>query len=107
MQKLSYLPRLPVSDGEEASPSQSPAPPPQNLASDAPSDRSPKRRHVAAQSASASGSRNPFTDEDDSILLEYVRECIRNGKPISGNKIYEDLAQDVRRNLYYILQAHC
>jgi hypothetical protein len=39
--------------------------------------------------------RNPFTDKDDKILIKWVLRAENAGKPISGNVIYRELAEQV------------
>ncbi|KAH8666585.1 hypothetical protein BX600DRAFT_497372 [Xylariales sp. PMI_506] len=61
---------------------------------------------VPSTSASASvrrgkSSRLKFTPEEDTWLLEYVRSCEQEGKPTSGNKIYEEFAQDFPQHTWH------
>ena len=44
----------------------------------------------------AKGTRNKFTDEDDSILWEWVREHPQKGGGTDGNEIYKQLEAKVR-----------
>lgn len=45
----------------------------------------------------AKGTRNKFTDGDDQILWEWVREHPQNGGGTDGNEIYKELETKVRR----------
>lgn len=51
------------------------------------------------------GTRTPFTQQDDEILLAWVRQNKRAGKSIKGNAIYVDLAELVRRSREYLGQG--
>ena len=45
----------------------------------------------------AKGTRNKFTDDDDHILWEWVREHPQKGGGTDGNEIYKQLEIKVRR----------
>ncbi|RYP09185.1 hypothetical protein DL764_001456 [Monosporascus ibericus] len=89
--KLRYLPRPETSDGE-SSPQLSPVP--SQSATSATVSRPPRVRQTAAQKPSNSNSRNPFTAEEDELLLQHVRQSLLEGKSMSGYKTFSDLAQD-------------
>lgn len=59
------------------------------------------QRAVASQPvpvprSGGSGQRLKFTEEDDRILLAYVRDAQENGRPLRGNVIYKEIEDLVR-----------
>ncbi|RYP75796.1 hypothetical protein DL769_003752 [Monosporascus sp. CRB-8-3] len=93
--KLRYLPRPETSDGE-SSPRSSPAP--SQSATSTATSRPPRVRQTAAQNPGKSNSRNPFTAEEDELLLQHVRQSLLEGKSMSGYGSFSDLAQDFPRH---------
>ncbi|RYO92025.1 hypothetical protein DL766_006619 [Monosporascus sp. MC13-8B] len=89
--KLRYLPRPETSDGE---PSPRPSPVPSQSATSTATSRPPGVRQTAAQNPGNSITRNPFTAEEDELLLQHVRQSLLEGKSMSGYKTFSDLAQD-------------
>ncbi|RYP64657.1 hypothetical protein DL771_008670 [Monosporascus sp. 5C6A] len=89
--KLRYLPRPEASDGE-TSPRSSPAP--SQSAMSTATSRPSGVRQTAAQNPGNSNPRNPFTAEEDELLLQHVRQSLLEGKSMSGYKTFSDLAQD-------------
>ncbi|RYP50863.1 hypothetical protein DL768_003698 [Monosporascus sp. mg162] len=89
--KLRYLPRPETSDGE-SSPRSSPVP--SQSATSTTASRRPGVRQTAAQNPGNSNPRNPFTAEEDELLLQHVRQSLLEGKSMSGYKTFSDLAQD-------------
>lgn len=58
----------------------------------------------------AKGTRNKFTDGDDQILWEWVREHPQKGGGTDGNEIYKELETKVRRvhsHLSLIYRVEC
>ncbi|RYP24995.1 hypothetical protein DL765_000223 [Monosporascus sp. GIB2] len=90
--KLRYLPRPETSDGE---PSPRPSPVPSQSATSTATSRPPGVGRIAAQNPGNSITRNPFTAEEDELLLQHVRQSLLEGKSMSGYKTFSDLAQDV------------
>ncbi|RYP90493.1 hypothetical protein DL770_003404 [Monosporascus sp. CRB-9-2] len=89
--KLRYLPRPETSDGES---SLRPSPVPSQGATSTTASHPPRVRQTAAQNPGNSNSRNPFTAEEDKLLLQHVRQSLLEGKSMSGYKTFSDLAQD-------------
>ena len=86
-----------VSDENSVHPSPSPA---EETSHKAVSFNAPKQ---TAKYAPASGGRNLFTEDDDKALLEYMAQCQSENKPLTGKKIYDDFAQDVRPTCPHLL----
>ncbi|KAI1653300.1 TRF2-interacting telomeric protein/Rap1 C terminal domain-containing protein [Daldinia decipiens] len=89
---LQHLPRPKESDT-------TPSPPPTRRTADTSTHASPKTpgslgRRVPTGNAAATRGRVKFTEKDDEILTQHIRECRRQGKPIAGLKIFRDLAND-------------
>ena len=53
-------------------------------------------RSISSTVQPAKGTRNKFTDEDDRILWEWVRENRQKGGGTDGNEIYKQLEIKVR-----------
>jgi len=68
-----------------ASHKHAPAPPRNQRAAPAPASSRPQP---------AGTGRVKFTEDDDQLLLQYVHEAREVGKPTSGNKIYQELAEE-------------
>lgn len=97
--KLLNLPIDPtiIPDENSALPTSSPA---EGISHKAVSLKAPKQ---TAKYAPVSGGRTYFTEEDDKALLAYMVHCQEENKPLTGNKIYEDFAQDVRPTCPHLL----
>ena len=52
--------------------------------------------HVRAHSTHRSLRRNEYSVEDDRILIEHVKKHAARGASISGNKIFDSFAAEVR-----------
>ncbi|CAJ2505574.1 Uu.00g129680.m01.CDS01 [Anthostomella pinea] len=96
VKRLKFLPRPASADGEP-----SPARPtqpgqPTSLPPSPPAWQLPAApaRPSSTQSPGSARTRAGYTQEEDNVLIAHVRECIRQRKPISGNKVYIDLAGD-------------
>ncbi|KAI0851155.1 TRF2-interacting telomeric protein/Rap1 C terminal domain-containing protein [Daldinia vernicosa] len=89
IKKLQSLPWL-----EE--PDRTPSPPPTRRTSAHASPKTPGSlgRRVPTRNAAVTRERTEFTDEDDELLMQHVMDCVRQGKEITGVKIFRDLADD-------------
>lgn len=64
-----------------------------------PQHRAPGISTPASLSQPAPRGRNPFTDEEDRLLLAYVQEMRRLGRPLRGNIIYQEFADAVSQSI--------
>ncbi|KAI1798795.1 TRF2-interacting telomeric protein/Rap1 C terminal domain-containing protein [Daldinia bambusicola] len=76
-----------------------PSPPPtrrtaENSVHDSPKTPGSLGRRVPARGVAAIKGRAKFTEEDDKVLMRYMTECIRYGKPTQGMKPFRELAHD-------------
>lgn len=55
----------------------------------------PAARPAGSTRMPGKATRTPFTSEDDKILREWVIQRARIGEKVSGNNIYQKLAQQV------------
>ncbi|OTA62212.1 hypothetical protein K449DRAFT_465013 [Hypoxylon sp. EC38] len=95
VKKLQHLPRPEVSTRESSSPpvQQTTEPSPRQSSSIQRSSRSIKGEHVSPRRPTSQG-RAKFTEEDDEILIQHIRECMVHNKPTYGIEIFRDLAND-------------
>ncbi|KAI1503482.1 TRF2-interacting telomeric protein/Rap1 C terminal domain-containing protein [Biscogniauxia marginata] len=93
VKKLRHLPRPEVSDEEPptAGPSTS-------------RHGTPKASQEIPTSSKRIGAvrlRARFTEEEDELLWQYVREAAKNKRHLNGNKIYEELAYDFPQHSFH------
>ncbi|KAI1097233.1 TRF2-interacting telomeric protein/Rap1 C terminal domain-containing protein [Jackrogersella minutella] len=91
VKKLQHLPRpeIPEILNKEPSP-----PATKQTAKTTPHSLSPLRSGTSGRISAAPRGRAKFTADDDDILIQHIRECIRQNQSIKGNKIFRDLAND-------------
>ena len=88
---------MPVS-GPVAAPAPAPAPVSKSSAAVA-TARRPAHASRIGDSGSSAATRLKFTKEDDELLKKYVFEASQSGRALKGNKIYVELAEEVREGL--------
>ena len=64
-------------------------------------------RTVGSVTIPKKGSRTPFTAEDDRVLFEWVTSFEARGGAILGNRIYEQLAAQVIREVHSYYANNC
>jgi hypothetical protein len=69
--------------------------------------RSPGAASGIIKQAKSPGSRVRFSAEDDRLLRSYVTEAAAAGRRIKGNKIYEELAEQVSHCIPRITTTVC
>ncbi|ORY61397.1 uncharacterized protein BCR38DRAFT_411274 [Pseudomassariella vexata] len=107
VKKLSHVPRSSVPDDEGSPSGGAPAATPVAALGSAPSPSAgratPTSSQPGTQNSRPSGGPSPgsaratrakFSEEEDQLLIDYIRECKENGKRLSGNTIYQELAED-------------
>lgn len=69
-----------------------------------PQRHAPQSPAASSRSRPAGRARNLFNDEEDNMLLEFIRESRAANQPLSGNKIYQEFA--VKVGFILVASAH-
>ncbi|KAI1772233.1 TRF2-interacting telomeric protein/Rap1 C terminal domain-containing protein [Hypoxylon cercidicola] len=95
VKKLQNLPSPEVPDAELSPPqARQTAEPPARPSPSVPRSRAIETGHMSTQNSRSPRSRNKFTQEDDDILIQHIRECLGRKKPLPWEIMFRDLAKD-------------